>query len=74
MRDCIALQQGLGAEIWGIAVVRVVGDWASNGKKKKAEDHAYLAVLVFCARGRGELLIVQHWRSSNKRGPHCCCH
>lgn len=29
---------------------------------------------MFCARGRGELLIVQHWRSSNKRGPHCCCH
>lgn len=47
-------------------------DWADKGNVKE-RDHAYLASLVFCARDHGEQLIVQHWSSGNKRGPHCCC-
>lgn len=30
--------------------------------------------LYFVLGDHSEPLIVQHWRSGNKRGPHCCCH
>lgn len=64
--------------IGGVVVVVVVvgwgwGNWESKGRVKE-RDHAYLAILVFCARNHGEPLIVQHRSSGNKRGPHCCCH
>lgn len=47
-------------------------DWTS--KRERERGHTYLAILVFCARDHGELLIVQHWSSGSKKRPHCCCH
>lgn len=53
-------------------------NWTS--KRERERGHTYLAILVFCARDHGELLIVQHWSSgSKKKAPlllplmrHCC--
>lgn len=48
-------------------------DCAGKGEVKE-RDHAYLAILVFCARDQSEPLIVEQWNSGNKRRPLCCCH